>query len=148
MNLTPPLSGIMAFVRTDFPDPPSPFFVPPRPPLPPFLPRPGLLPVPYGLRRPSAQCAPRPADTPQSRGTMNWGDAFFYIQEACPGMEPGSVLEMLKGLERVRFNEANQVFEYIVSAIVASPFICPRMSLAELPLHSPQNVSPSPFQDP
>ncbi|RSH91541.1 hypothetical protein EHS25_009840 [Saitozyma podzolica] len=51
---------------------------------------------------------------------MNWGDAFFYIQEACPGMEPGSVLEMLKGLERVRFNEANQVFEYIPELTITS----------------------------
>ncbi|GFZ51110.1 hypothetical protein JCM24511_08868 [Saitozyma sp. JCM 24511] len=56
----------------------------------------------------------------KSRGTMNWGDAFFYIQEACPGMEPGSVLEMLKGLERVRFNEANQVFEYIPELTITS----------------------------
>jgi hypothetical protein len=45
---------------------------------------------------------------------MNWGDAYFYIQEACPGMDPKIVLDLLKGLERVRLNKANQVFEYIV----------------------------------
>lgn len=50
----------------------------------------------------------------QDRITLPWSDAFFHVQEKSPGVDPDAVLEMLKKMDRVKFNEVNQVFTYEV----------------------------------
>lgn len=39
----------------------------------------------------------------------------MHVEDKSPGVDPNQVLEMLKGLDRVKFNEHNQVFTYEVS---------------------------------
>lgn len=45
---------------------------------------------------------------------MPYQDAYFHVQEKSPGVDAGTVLEMLKKQDRVKFNDANQVFMYEV----------------------------------
>ncbi|ORX40493.1 hypothetical protein BD324DRAFT_611003 [Kockovaella imperatae] len=45
-------------------------------------------------------------------GTLGYQDAYFHAQAEFPSHDPVKVLEMLKRLERVIFNDVNQVFSY------------------------------------
>ena len=51
----------------------------------------------------------------QAVGTLGWQDAFFYSQAEFPAHEPARVLDILKRLPRVMFNEVNEVFSWDVS---------------------------------
>lgn len=42
-------------------------------------------------------------------------DAYFWLQENVPELDSGEVIGLLKGLERVGFNKANEVLSYVVS---------------------------------
>lgn len=42
-------------------------------------------------------------------------DAHFFLQEQCPEVDFGLVIDILKGLPRVGFNTANEVLSYVVS---------------------------------
>ena len=50
---------------------------------------------------------------------MGWQDAYLHAASEYPGHDPQKLLEMLKSLERVEFNEVNQVFTWIVSATLS-----------------------------
>lgn len=52
---------------------------------------------------------------------MPWQDAYFHVEEKSPGVDASAVLEMLKKQDRVKYNEANQVFMYEV-CFATSPF--------------------------
>lgn len=46
---------------------------------------------------------------------MGWQDAWFHVENEHPGHDVGQVLNILKRLEKIEFNEVNNVFSYIVS---------------------------------
>ena len=45
---------------------------------------------------------------------MGYQDAWFHVEMEHPGHDPERVLSILKGLEKIEFNEINQVFSYVV----------------------------------
>jgi hypothetical protein len=51
----------------------------------------------------------------QNVGTLGYQDAWFHVEMEHPGHDPERVLAILKGLDKVEFNEINQVFSYVVS---------------------------------
>ncbi|KAK1922289.1 hypothetical protein DB88DRAFT_497772 [Papiliotrema laurentii] len=46
-------------------------------------------------------------------GTLGYQDAWFHVEMEHPGHDPERVLAILKGLDKVEFNEINQVFSYV-----------------------------------
>lgn len=45
---------------------------------------------------------------------MSYGDAYILLESQHPSVDHESVLELLKGLDKVRFNPQNMVYSYIV----------------------------------
>lgn len=62
-----------------------------------------------------------PTPNTQERITLPWSDAFFHVEDKSPGVDATVVLEMLKKMERVKYNDVNQVFTYEVSLCGHSP---------------------------
>jgi hypothetical protein len=53
----------------------------------------------------------------KERITLPWGEAYFHVEDKNPSVDAHQVLEKLKTMERVKYNEINQVFTYEVRTL-------------------------------